>query len=91
MKEGGTSLHKTFREYNLVFEGLRARSISYNFLVADYLYSTATLSFDTSVKSAPCYGLLNYSTSHTSTAVLIAMVLLYNTDRCLSIGFVQCS
>ena len=24
MKEGGTSLNKTFREYNLVFKGLKA-------------------------------------------------------------------
>ena len=33
MKEGGTSLNKTFREYNLVFKGLNMASYigSYNY------------------------------------------------------------
>ena len=29
MKEGGTSLNKTFREYNLVFKGLREKMKAY--------------------------------------------------------------
>ena len=36
-------------------------------------------------------GLLHYSTFHASTALLLAMALLYNTDWCLSVAFVWCS
>ena len=35
--------------------------------------------------------LLHYSTSHASTALLMTTALLYNTDWCLSVAYVQCS
>ena len=36
MKEGGTSLNKTFREYNLVFKGLNSVHL-HNYLAEIYL------------------------------------------------------
>ena len=47
MKEGGTSLNKTFREYNLAFKGLNMiLNISLNFFVvttvAIYIYTGFT-------------------------------------------------
>ena len=64
----------------------QSRSISYNFVVADYRYSTATISYKSltlqwSVHLAT--GLLHYSTSHSFTALLMATALLYNTNQCL--------
>ena len=60
----------------------RALNKYYNFQVADYQYSAAMLSYRYSVNSVHlAAGLLQYSTSHASTVLLMATELLYNTNN----------
>ena len=60
MKEGGTSLNKTFREYNLVFKGLTLISQSWDNVLVSYGLLSLTTTDIGGFLSANAYVAVNH-------------------------------